>query len=105
MLSSFVSRAGSLEYPTRLLFIAIIIAAVVQLLKHYTPRINGWVAVIVNVAVSLCAISELRGSEAVSIPAMLLVALAAAGIHGTATKLSDHPGAKENPTPSGYDVE
>lgn len=89
--------------PLRLLLLAVIVAALVQLAKLFIPLINGFMALALNLFVSTVAVvfgrafTNLYGFAT----ATLLVALAAAGIHGTATKLADFPNPRENPTPSG----
>ena|SRR5579862_3031677 len=105
MLLSFASRTDFFTFPVRLLFIALIVTAVVQTLKLFLPRINGWVAVIVNLIVTGYGIFYLLGHEITTLPLIIMVALCAAGMHGTSTKLADHLSSKDNPTPSGYERE
>lgn len=102
MFIALTDRMGGWSLPVRLLFLAIIVTAAIQLLKLFIPLLNGWMAVGLNLFVSLVAavFANVR-SIGEFITATLLISLAAAGVHGTATKLSDFPHPRDNPTPSG----
>ena len=89
--------------PERILFLAVIIAAVLQAAKLFFPLINGWGAVAANAtltAVALFVVFKVDLTWNV-LAVYLLIGFVAAGIHGTVTKISDHPSPRENPTPSG----
>src|SRR5437879_3531946 len=89
--------------PERILFLAVIVAGFLQLAKLFVPLLNGWGGVLANAtmtAVGLFIVFRFELSWAM-LATYLLIGLAAAGIHGTATKVSDHPSPLENPTPSG----
>jgi hypothetical protein len=87
----------------RLFVLAIVVTFFVQLAKYFIPLLNGWGAFAFTVMLAagfyyLCVGFEMSWRWW---GMFLLVLFAAAGIHGTATKLSDHPHARDNPTPSG----
>ena len=89
--------------PPRLLYSAVIISGALQLVKLFIPYLNGWVALYSNAiltALAFVLVFQLEPSWW-TVSAYLVCGLAAAGIHGTATKLQDHPSYRENPTPSG----
>lgn len=92
-----------LTEPERVLFAAIIVAGIVQLLKLFVPFINGWGGVFANAVITAVALFTVFRFELTwtMLAIYLLIGLAAAGIHGTATKISDYPSPHENPTPSG----
>jgi hypothetical protein len=89
--------------PERILLAAIIVAGALQWVKMFVPLLNGWAAGLANALLSLVALGVVfrppltwnAGATAV------LIGLAAAGVHGTVTKLSDYPSPHQNPTPSG----
>jgi hypothetical protein len=89
--------------PERMLFSGIIVAGTVQLLKLWVPFVNGWGGVFANAIISAVALFVVFRFELTwtTLAIYLLIGLSAAGIHGTATKLSDYPDPQENPTPSG----
>lgn len=103
MLTTLLSRSGNWSLSLRLLLLSLIVTAVIQVLKMCIPYLNGWIAVALNAFVSTLAVVFVIGYNGPGELAqtILLVALASAGIHGTATKLSDFPNPRENPTPSG----
>lgn len=101
MLLSAAILAGPFTFPVRMLFVAVIVTATLQTLKLFIPRLNGWVAVATNLVLTIYGVYYLLGHEVTTIAVILMVALTAAGMHGTSTKLSDHLGTKDNPTPSG----
>jgi hypothetical protein len=89
--------------PVRLLFASIIVAGAVQFLKMFVPLLNGWNALFTNavltaVALFVCFRFELTWGM---LATYLLIGLAAAGLHGSVTKVSDYPDPHNNPTPSG----
>ena len=89
--------------PVRILFLAIIVAAVVQWIKLWLPLVNGWAALAMNALMTTLAFYACFRFTLTwtLLAAYLLIGLAAAGVHGTATKISDHPSQRDNPTPSG----
>ena len=89
--------------PERILLVALLVTAFVQVVKMCIPLLNGWAAVAFNAVFSAIAIFVIFRFELTwnLLSVYLLTALAAAGIHGTATKISDYPNPHENPTPSG----
>lgn len=82
---------------------AVIIAGILQLVKFFVPLVNGWLAVLWNLLLAVLATALVFGLGVTwdALAVCVLTALAAAGIHGTATKLSDYPHPHHNPTPSG----
>jgi uncharacterized membrane protein HdeD (DUF308 family) len=89
--------------PERILFLAIIIAGFLQLAKLFVPLLNGWGGVLANATMTAVGLFVVFRFELTwtTLATYLLIGLAAAGIHGTATKVSDYPSPHENPTPSG----
>ena len=99
----FNLHQAQLITPPRLLFLAVIAAGLLQFMKLWMPYLNGWVAVVTNALLIAVGFFVLFRVELTwwTLAAYVLCGLAAAGIHGTATKLQDSPGYRENPTPSG----
>lgn len=89
--------------PERTLFAGIIVAGAVQLLKLWVPFVNGWGAVFANAVITAVALFTIFRFELTwsTLAVYFAIGLIAAGIHGTVTKISDHPSPHENPTPSG----
>jgi uncharacterized membrane protein HdeD (DUF308 family) len=89
--------------PEKILCTAVIVAGVVQLAKFFLPLLNGWGAIASNAVVSAVALFVVFRFELTwtMLAMYILIGLAAAGIHGTTTKISDYPNPHENPTPSG----
>jgi uncharacterized membrane protein HdeD (DUF308 family) len=89
--------------PVRLLFLAVILAGAIQFLKQVVPFLNGWAALLLNAMLTAVGLYVLFRFSLTwtALAAYFLVGLAAAGIHGTLTKISDHPHPRSNPTPSG----
>jgi hypothetical protein len=89
--------------PERALFLAVIIAAVLQSLKLFVPFLNGVGALAANAALTAVGLFVFfRFDLTWNVLAIyLLIGLGAAGIHGTFTKISDYPTPHANPTPSG----
>jgi len=89
--------------PERMLFLAVIVAGVLQGLKLFVPLLNGFGALALNAVLTAVGLFVVFRFELTwtMLAVYLLIGLAAAGIHGTATKISDHPSPHENPTPSG----
>jgi hypothetical protein len=87
----------------RMLLLALVIAGFVQAAKLCIPLLNGWGAVAANATLAVAGVLIVFGHGVTwgTLATVLLVSLAAAGIHGTATKVSDYPSPHENPTPSG----
>jgi hypothetical protein len=90
--------------PERIILAALIITATIQLFKFCVPLLNGWGALLANglmTAVTLYVFFPVPGSLREAAAIFGAVALAAAGIHGTMTKMYEYPSPRENPTPSG----
>jgi hypothetical protein len=89
--------------PERILFAALIIAAVLQWLKLFVPLLNGWAAGLANAVMTALALFVIFRFELTwnTLAIYFVIGLAAAGIHGTTTKLADYPDPHHNPTPSG----
>jgi len=89
--------------PERILLLAVVIAGFLQWLKLFVPLINGWGGVLANAVLSAVALFVFLRFELTwtMLATYFLIGMAAAGIHGTVTKISDHPSLHENPTPSG----
>jgi uncharacterized membrane protein HdeD (DUF308 family) len=100
---SFIIRPDFLTEPERMLFAGVIIAGAVQLLKLFVPFLNGWGGVFANAVITAVALFVVFRFELTwgMLALYFAVGLIAAGIHGTATKISDYPSPRENPTPSG----
>ena len=92
-----------LTNPERMLFCAVIIAAILQLAKMFVPYLNGWGAVLGNAVLTAVALFVVFRFELTwaTLALYFAIGLIAAGIHGTATKLGEFPKPNENPTPSG----
>ena len=103
-LSNILSiRSDFLTQPERMLFCAVIIAAILQLAKLFVPYLNGWGAVLSNATLTAVALFVVFRFELTwaTLALYLAIGLIAAGIHGTVTKLGEYPRPNENPTPSG----
>lgn len=89
--------------PERTLFAGIIVAGAVQFLKMWVPFINGWGGVFANAVITAVALFAVFRFDLTwnTLAVYFAIGLIAAGIHGTVTKISDHPNPHENPTPSG----
>lgn len=89
--------------PERMLFVAIIVCGALQLLKLFVPLVNGYGALGMNALLTAVGLFVVFRFELTwtMLAVYVLIGLAAAGIHGTMTKLTDHPSPHENPTPSG----
>jgi hypothetical protein len=89
--------------PERLVWLALIVAGSLQLAKMFIPLLNGWVGVVANAVLTAVALFTVFRFELTwtMVASYMLVGLAAAGIHGTVTKVSDYPSPHHNPTPSG----
>jgi uncharacterized membrane protein HdeD (DUF308 family) len=89
--------------PERILCAAVVIAGVLQLIKMWVPLVNGWAALAANLLVTAALFYAVFRIDPTltTLTLYLVTALAAAGVHGTMTKLSDHPDPRRNPTPSG----
>ena len=89
--------------PARILFLAVIVCGFVQTVKIFVPHVNGWGALLMNAAMTAVALYVLFRFSLTwtTLATYLCIGLAAAGLHGTATKISDHPHPRDNPTPSG----
>lgn len=99
---AFFERMGGWSLPFRLLLLGVVVTGAIQVLKMCVPLLNGWMAFALNLFVSAVAVVFVNvRSFGEYLTAILLVSLTAAGIHGTATKLSDFPNPRDNPTPSG----
>jgi hypothetical protein len=87
----------------RILLLALVVCGFVQVGKACIPLLNGWMAVLVTVALSALGVLIVFGFDMKwnTLAVIALIFLAAAGVHGTATKVSDYPSPLENPTPSG----
>lgn len=78
----------------KIVAISIAVSAIVQVLKKapvLTPYIQGWVAVTINIVLSIVGVYAVVQPDQVftlqTFVTVLTAALAAAGVHGTATKL------------------
>ncbi len=92
-----------LTEPERMLFCAVIVTTALQLAKLFIPYLNGWGAVLSNATLTAVALFVVFRHDLTwaTLALYLAIGLMAAGIHGTVTKLGEHPRPDENPTPSG----
>jgi hypothetical protein len=96
-------HALSFTDSERILLAAIIVVGALQWVKLFVPLLNGWAAGLGNALLSLVALVIFFRFDLTWNAAAIfaLIGLAAAGIHGSVTKLSDYPDPHHNPTPSG----
>ena len=89
--------------PEKALMVAVLVVTALQFAKFFVPLLNGWGAFAANGILSAVGLFVFfRAALTWHLLAIYaLIGLAAAGIHGTATKLGEHPSPHDNPTPSG----
>jgi hypothetical protein len=81
-----------LALTTKIVAIAAVVYAALLALKKAWPGINGWVAVLINIAIAvLLVVSTTPPDQLLSwqtLMAILAAAAAAAGVHGTVRSFS-----------------
>ena len=96
-------RFGGFTGPERMFLCGLIVAGFVQAAKMCVPYLNGWGAMLANAIISAVLLFVVFPVDLTwnTLAIYLTIGFIAAGIHGTATKVSDYPSPRENPTPSG----